>query len=410
MILFKIKNMSNTIDKYTQIYWSPFLTWVFIGVNAIKDSALYVDWPDCVFYKSDLLYKTHDINSKLKDPSVDTKLYFSWVMPNKMVRWYDEKIKKKLTFIEENPKFNLWVVTCMPVTWLLATQYNNIYSDFKKNFIFIPSSTDKFYLDWYNVFLKELAKNMSFDSNKSKLKNHISIIWFLFDRNEGDVIWNIEEIKRILSLIWVEIDCIWLDGNNYEDLKKVEESELLISLPYWKLAAKILSKKLSIDFLETNIPFWLYWTIQFLESIGEKLWLNKNLIKEVISKELYFVKEKTDLLDERIFLNKKYLYAWDQYLEKWLKDICNYIWLNHVKSYHYNWTENLKIENLVDLEIDIIIRNSEFKVPLGNYIYFELWFPSYNTHFLLNSPYMWFRWVLFFIQRLYNELSKDNLH
>jgi hypothetical protein len=39
--------------------------------------AVFVDGPDCIFYKADMLYKTHDLFSKLKDASTDTKLYFS---------------------------------------------------------------------------------------------------------------------------------------------------------------------------------------------------------------------------------------------------------------------------------------------------------------------------------------------
>ena len=396
--------MNDIVKKYSQIYGSPFLVWVMMWVNAIKDAALYVDWPDCIFYKADMIFKTHDIFSKLKEPSIDTKLYFSGVMPNKMVRWYDDKIKKKLSFIDENSKFNLWVVTCMPVTWLLAVQYDNIYSDFKKDFIFVPSFTDKFRLDWYSIFLKELSKKIYLDANKEKQEKHISIIWFLFDRNEWDTFWNIEEIKRILSLLWIFVDCIWLEWENYNDLKKVENSELLVSLPNWELASKILSKRLDVENISVNIPFWLEWTIIFLNVIWEKLWIDSLLIKQVISQELKIIKNKINSLDEKAFLNKNYLYAWDPFLENGIKDIWNYLWMNHIKTYNYTWSSEMNENDFWGINIDLVIWNSEFSN--WTWIYLEFWFPSYNTHFLTNKPYMWFNWFLNFVERLYNEVNR----
>ncbi len=395
------------IEKYSQVYWSPYLVWVFMWVNAIKDIALYVDWPDCVFWKADFIYKTHDLNSKLKGPNINTKLYFSWVMPNKMVREYDDKIKRKLSFIVDNDYFSIWVVTCMPVTWLLATQYNNIYNELKKDFIFIPSFTDKFRLDWYATFLKELAKFIKLDSTKEKIKLNISIIWYLFDRNEWDCISNIEEIKRILGLLWIKVNSVWLSWDNYNDLKSVENSELIVLLPYWKQAWNILSKKLWIDCIETEVPFWLKNTIEFVKKISDKLWIEKTIVDSILRSEVEFSKWKIDLLDEKKFLNKNYIYAWDPFLEDSIKDIGDFLWMNHIKTYSYTWTKQGKIEDFDWKNIDIVIWNSEFNINLQNCTMFEFWFPSYNNHFLIFRPYMGFRGLIYFIESLYNRISYE---
>lgn len=391
------------IEKYSQIYASPFLTWIFMWVNAIEDVALFVDWPDCIFYKADMLYKTHDLFSTLKDSSIDTKLYFSWIMPNKMIRWYDEDIKRKLSFIEKNKKFNLWIITCMPVTWLLANQYENIYSELKKDFIFIPSKTDKFRIDWYSYLLRELAKNIKINEKKEKKKKSISIIGYLFDRNEGDCIWNIEEIKRLLNLLWVEINSIWLDWWKITDLSKVELSSLLISFPYWNEATKILSKRLSVEHIDLDIPFWLKNTIEFIKQIWIKLWINNKIIDELIKKELIYVKQKIDFLDSKKFIWKNYLYAWDQFLESWIIDIWNLLWMEHIKTYSYNWSKKVKESDFNYKKINIIISNSEFEINYGYKL--EFWFPSYNTHFLTSRPYMGFNWLLNFIERIYNIIK-----
>lgn len=410
----KVKTPEEIIEKYSWLYWNPFLTWIFMWVNAIKDAALFVDWPDCVFYKADMLFKTHDIYSELKQASVDTKLYFSWVMPNKMIRWYDDKIKRKLWFIDNNPKFNLWIVTCMPVTGLLATQYDNIYGDFDKDFIFVPSFTDKFWIDWYSIFLRELAKSIKIDEKKDvnkdfEWKNNLSVslIWYLFDRNEWDCLWNIEEIKRILWLLDISIDSIWLDWSNYENLSKVQESELLISLPYWKYASKILNKRLNIDILELDVPFWLQNTINFVKLVWEKLWIESEKIDSIINNEFRRVKEKIDMLDDKRFLNKNYIYAWDPFLDNSIKDIWKMLWMNCIKTYSYTWTQMGTYDDIWDTKVDLIIWNSIFNYWDDGTVKFEFWFPSYNTHFLLNRPYMWFNGLLFFIERLYHQLLKE---
>ncbi len=396
------------VEKYSQVYGSPFLTGVFMWVNAIRDVALYVDWPDCIFYKSDLLYKTHDIFSDLKSINTDTKLYFSWKMPNKMVRAYDDKIKSKLKYIDANKKFNLWVITCMPVTWLLATQYNNIFSDLKKDFIFVPSYTDKFRIDWYSIFLRELAKNMDFNLNKEKKKLNISIIWYLYDRNEWDCIWNIEEIRRILWLIWVKINSIWLDWWKLDDLKNIKESELLVSLPNWLYASKILSKKLWVPYIDLNIPFWLKSTIDFINNIWKKLSIDDSILFKVIQTELKIIKKSTDFIDDRVFSGINYIYWWNPDLKEGIVDIWNYLWMNILKSYSYTWD---KLPNKLDIDsnkLNLLIWNSDFFIDWLDYKKIEFWFPSYNTHYLLNRPYMWFKGFLIFIENLYNELKKEN--
>ncbi|MDD2566146.1 MAG: nitrogenase component 1 [Candidatus Gracilibacteria bacterium] len=397
--------MSDIIEKYSQIYGSPFLTGVMMGVNSIKDAALYVDGPDCVFYKADMIYKTHDINSNLKSPSIDSKLYFSGVMPNKMVRGYDDKIKRKLSFIDENDNFNLGVITCMPVTGLLAIQYDNIYSDFKKDFVFVPSKTDKFRIDGYAALLKEIAKKIYLDK-KEKQKKHISIVGFLYDRNEGDCKGNLEEIKRLLSLIGVTIDSIWLDGGEYSNLKKIENSELIVSFSYGEQAAKILSKRLGIDEIFLDIPFGIDSTIKFLEKIGDKLGIDKEFIQNTIKKELNNIKTQTINLDDKIFLDKNYIYAGDPFLEKGIIDIGNFLGMNHIKTYSYTGTKDVSFDrNLEKEKIDLVIGNSDF-----NYsgLKFEFGFPSYNSHFLTNKSYFGFVGILNFIERLYNEISNPN--
>ena len=401
--------MNNIIKKYSNLYASPYLVGIFMWVNAIKDIALFVDWPDCNFFRADMIYKTHDLFSTLKDSSINTRLYFSWVMPNKMVLWYNDKIKRKIWFIEKNNNFKLWVITNMPVTSLLGIQYDWIIQDFKKQYLIVKSYTDKFRIDGYSFFLREIAKKIDLNINKKKKRYSISIIWYLFDRNEWDTLWNLKEFKRLLTLIWVEINTIWLNWWKFDELKKVEESELLVVLPYGHHAWKVLKRKLNVDILELDIPFGLKNTINFVKQIWEKLWLNSNKVKRIINEEINKIKNKIDLLDNRRFLVKNYIYAWDPFLESWIKDIWELLWMNHIKTYKYTWDNFFRKEDIWNQKIDLVVWNSDFNINNDNVVKIEFWFPSYNTHYLTNRPFMWFEWLLNFIERLYNELWKKGI-
>ncbi len=273
-----------------------------------------------------------------------------------------------------------------------------------KDFIFINSFTDKFRLDWYAIFLRELAKSIKLDKTIKKKKLSVSIVWYLFDRREWDCLGNIEEIKRILWLLWVEVNSFWLDWWNYKDLSKIEDSELIISFPYWKYASKVLSKRLWIDFIELDVPFWIKDTVNFVKEVWEKLWISGEFVSGVISKELSFVKQKVDLLDEKVFLNKNYVYAWDPFLESWIVDIWNFLGMNNIRFYSYTWVNNPIEGDLWGEKLDFIIWNSEFNMDFFEWPKLEFGFPSFDTHFLLNRPYMWFRGLLFFVERLYGEL------
>ena len=78
--------------------------------------------------------------------------------------------------------------------------------------------------------------------------------------------------------------------------------------------------------------------------------------------------------------------------------------MNNIKSYDYTWVNTPKQEDLWNNQLDIIIWNSELNVESFDGPKLEFGFPSFDTHFLLNRPYMWFRWLLFFIERLYDSL------
>jgi nitrogenase molybdenum-iron protein alpha/beta subunit len=204
-----------------------------------------------------------------------------------------------------------------------------------------------------------------------------------------------------MSLIGGKVNSIWLSGWNYDELKNVEKSQLLVVLPYGKYAWKILKKRLGVDTLEIEVPFGLKNTINFVKSVWEKLWIDKNLIDKVLKKEIQTVKEKINMLDEKVFLNKNFIYAWDPNLVSWIEDFSSLLWINLIKTFNYNWGK-VFYDEINEQSIDFVIWNSEFELDEVKKI--EFWFPSYNTHFLTNRAFMGFEGVLNFVERVYNKL------
>jgi hypothetical protein len=416
-----------------------YLNWVLLWINAIKDSYLWVDSPDCFFFKVDHIFWNHDLNSTLKKANWQHR-FNSTISTVDSVIWNNNSLfEDKLEFYANNDFVKVLFVSSMPMAQVIWADYqmiidNAINKTWKKNIYNIPSrSMTSCWLDWYSDFLFSLAKNIDLEwwikDNKK-----VAIVWNLFDRNEWDCIWNIKELKNIFEWLWLEVESIWLDWWEYDDILKIKNAWTIISLPYWRKAAKKIAKRLDVEVLELDIPFWFNWTIDFIKSIWEYFNIDNNIIKKFIDNE-FIVRNDITILKwaiNKTFFNKKISYYWDPYLLNWIIDISEYIWLD-INQLFLHWekkhllnnlntnyeSNNEKIEEslLVDrnLDLDLFIINSSnwsYWIPYwdGQQIYdnkkiMEFWFPSYWYHCFTEQPYYWIRWAINFINRIFNKLN-----
>jgi len=404
-----------------------YLVWVLLWINAIKDSYLWVDSPDCFFFKNDYIQWNHDITSLLRREDWNHKILSTIADADNVVDNRNNKFVSTLKQMSEKDFVKQVFVSSMPMSQVVWTDYDWIIAEVKENInkpIFnIPSrSMTSCWIDWYTDLLFSLAKNIDISWWKVE-KDNVAIVWNLFDRGEWDCIWNIKELRRIIEeWLWLNVVSIWLDWWNFEEILKVKDAWTIISLPYWRKAAKKIAKKLKADLIELDLPFGFDKTWEFIREIATKFWKEK-LAEDFIEKELKQT-NKIDIIKWVIphsFFGKKIAFYWDPYLLNWIIDLSKTLGFSldniflHWEEKHLKNNKNIELEwlnikenfNFIENNIDLFITNSNIDSWWDmNYKKMEFGFPSYDYHVYTFEPYFWYKWTLKFINRMANIMNK----
>lgn len=407
-----------------------YLVWVLLWVNAIKDSYLWMDSPDCFFFKNDFIQWNHDITSKLRQADGNHKI-LSTISDADSVIWNrSNRFVQTLKTMAEKPFVKQIFVSSMPMSQVIWTDYDGIIKQVKselsedKPIFNIPSrSMTDCWLEWYADLLFSLAKNIDITWGNQR-KENVAIIWNLFDRGELDCIANVKELTSIMEALGLNVVSVWLEGSNYEDILKIKDAGTIISLPYWRKAAKKISLRLNAWLLELDLPFGIDSTVRFIRSIW---WYfeRESLAEDFITHNLQIV-NSIDILKWVIphtFFWKKVAFYGDPYLLNGLIDLSKTFWfkLEHI---FIHWEEKHLVNNkqidtfwlnikywlwpsdILD-DIDILIFNSHHQL-WRNSLYrkmMQFWFPSYDYHVYTYEPYFWFTWTLKFLNRMANVIN-----
>jgi len=402
-----------------------YLVWVLLWVNAIKDSYLWVDSPDCFFFKNDFIQWNHDITSMLRKSDWNHKILTTIADSDNVVWNRERKFIQTLKQMAKKDFTKQIFVSSMPMSQIVWTDYDWVISEVKKDIdkpIFnIPSrSMTECWLDWYADLLFSIAKNIDIEWWNQK-KENIAIVWNLFDRGEWDCIANVQELKRIIEALWLNVVSIWLDGWNYEDILKVKDAQTIISLPYWRKAAKKIAKRIWADILELDLPFWLDKTWDFIRTIW-KYFNFEDKAENFIQKELAEF-NKIEIVKWAIphtFIWKKIAFYWDPYLLNGIISLSKTLWFSldnifiHGDEKHFKNNKNIDLENLnIEYWFNWWLNNMDLFITNSNsnswndisYKKMEFWFPSYNYHVYTYEPYFWYKWALIFMNRISNLIN-----
>lgn len=404
-----------------------YLVWVLMWVNAIKDSYLWVDSPDCFFFKNDFMQWNHDITSELRKSDWNHKILATIADSDNVVWDRKSKFVSTLHNMAEKDFVKQVFTSSMPMSQIIWTDYDWVINEVKETIdkpIFnIPSrSMTDCWLDWYSDLLFSLSKNIDIAWAKPE-KENVAIIWNLFDRWEGDCIWNVQELKRIFEAMWLNVVSIWLDWWNYDDIIKVKDAWTIISLPYWRKAAKKIAKRLNADLLELDLPFGLDNTWNFIRKIAEKFW-KQEVAEKFIEKELteYNKVEILKWVIPHTFMNKKVSYYGDPYLLNWIVDFSKTLWFDlekisiHWAEKHFSNNKEISIQSeeceyWYDKswnEVDLFITNSNVNKNddnNDNQAEMQFGFPSYDYHLYTFEPYFGYKWSLIFMNRMWNIIN-----
>ncbi|MBM4386666.1 MAG: hypothetical protein FJ088_02945 [Deltaproteobacteria bacterium] len=255
----------------------PFLSGVYIGVNAVPDSFLIVDGPYCVINKA-FIQTSHDLNCSLISPHGDSRVLFTSQKP--FVEEVNSLALDRTAFIGtifkdvcENSGAGLILTTTFDFHQLINAPVEKITKNFAaesgKPFMYVQSkSLESDWLDGYASFCEAVAGGIPLKKNALK-KKKAAIAGYLMDRHEMDHSANIAELGKIFDAFGVELISVWLNGSRYEELKRIEEASVVFSFPYATKAAGIIAGRTGADLIESALPVGLTGTEEFIKKLGK---------------------------------------------------------------------------------------------------------------------------------------------
>jgi len=357
-----------------------FLTGVYLAVNAIKDSYLVVDGPDCIYKKVELIEKNHDYYSRILEPDGKHRICSSMVNVDSVVHDRTDKLQRLMQKIAADDKSGVVLVTSMPMAALTGYQYDSIARgiDIDKPIIDVSYESTG-YVEGYSIVLERLADSIVIKDERKKGK--IGIVGYLYDRNEGDHDGNIKEIKRLLEKMGLELVSAWLSGSDYCGLERIQEADLIISLPYGREAAKKISSKTGAKVIELGLPFGISntkeWLMRIAEATGRKEKTRKLIEAEIGSLGIM------EWIVPEFFQGRKIGLGIEPHLAEYVKTAFEEL--------------DMEVITLSNGEkTDYTITTSDTKVLGG----IEIGFPSYRDHFFYTAPFFGFRGFLVVLNRL----------
>lgn len=402
---------------------------VYLGINAIKDAYLLVEGPDCTYLKTEFIQGNHDLMANLTSVSGFHRITNTALHPSQMASSREDKICGMLTQIAASDFVSCVFLTSMPMAFITGADYDrlcrSVAAETGTPAIAIPGkSLSHDWLNGYAEVQKAIAKNIPLSPKATGKKPRVGIVGYLFDRNEEDHFGNIRELQRMIEGIGAEISSIWFSGNSFHELARIEASDIIVSLPYGRFAAKHVARKLGVPCLTLDYPFGLTATETWLRTLGRHLGLEDETTR-FLDAELGRIVPKLEWAIPAIFLHKTYGYIGDPVLVHGFKEIAEllggkleFAFITSIPA-NMNKPERLELEEdslvlnpssqmLFPKKVDLIVSNSvphfHIKSP-----FMEFGFPSFFTHCLYDRPFLGINGFVAFVDLLLNHLRRDEI-
>lgn len=251
-----------------------YLVGSLLAVNAVEDAYLWVDAPDCFFFKADFIQGNHDLLSTLRRENGLHKFYQSVADADNVVMDRRPAFEKSLSKMLAAPAVKALFATSMPMAQIIGTDYEGVANPLRERYgkplhVVASRSMSETWLEGYADVLAAVAKDMPAAAPGGRDPKKVAVVGNLFDRHEGDCRANVAEIRRILTAFGFETVSVWLDGGNYADLLKADEAGTVLSLPYGRKAARTLARRTGAALVEADLPFGFSGTERFVAKVAE---------------------------------------------------------------------------------------------------------------------------------------------
>jgi nitrogenase molybdenum-iron protein alpha/beta subunit len=410
---------------------------VYVAINAIRDAYLLVDAPDCAHLKTQYVQGNHDWFSTLTSTTGVHRVANTDLHPYKMVLDRDESVESLLRQMAEFEGSGVVLVTSMPMASITGLDYARLTRKVKgevgKPVVAIPGNgLSGDWLDGYATTLEMLARAVSLEG-KSPKPGNVAVVGYLMDRNEGDHRGNLREMQRLLAELGLDLGSVWLSGGCMADLERVREASAIVSLPYARVAARILGERLGVPVVETGLPLGLGGTERWLRQVAETLGGGASA-DNVVEAELARAAPRVQWVIPYQLLHRSVVFVGDPHLGLALHEMATEVGLRveqHVvlnrKAHAQELLARCGAEMvLVDpkrVELasvlgslaaagrcDLLVGSSGGVSPGASQgATVEIGFPSFFTHVLEDRPFLFARGFVAVVERMVNELRRAEL-
>ena len=422
--------------------WSDRLSLTFsigayVAVNAIRDAYLLVDAPDCAHLKTQYLQGNHDWFSTLTSTGGYHRVANTDLHPWKMVAARDASVEAQLRRLAEYARCGVALVTSLPMATITGLDYDQVARRVAaatgKPAVNLPADgLTGDWLDGYAATLEVLARALPLDPARRRAGS-VAIVGYLMDRNEGDHVANVAELRRLVEALGLRVASIWLSGGTTAELTAAGEASLVVSLPYGRGAARTLAKRLDVPLVETDLPLGLDGTERWLRRVAEAAGADARLA-EVLDAELGRAAPRVEWVIPYHLLHRKMVFVGDPHLGLALSGLADEIGMSVEHYFVLNRKAHAKalVERagaaavtcdpkrdgfnaafqplLAEGRCDLVVTNSTCVSPGPQQVAtLELGFPSFYTHALDDRPFLFARGFLSLVERILNELRRAEL-
>ena len=431
--------MGRSDNDYSLPLCLPFNDGVIVAANAIPDSALVLDSPDCALQKIENLFGNHDWLSDLC--RISKERFFTPALQLPEIAMGDTGgLMESIRQATARTDISLLLLAAASVVSITDRNYSQIISrlELDKRLPVCDLTSGDLHRDWldgYAETLIKLAENLPLpDQNAEKDENSVALVGYFMDRNEGDHTGNLDEIRRLLEALGLKTVSIWLSGKPLADLKQIRRAGSIISLPYGRRAAEILAARCGVRLIRAPLPLGIDGTASFLRIIAAATGRSDRAEMLIRSEESRTLPQLRMVLP-RWFMDKNFVLVTDPYLAAALTDTLEFFGCNaqgifiNAKSGHLerdlaaeygvevfeeptprqakDKIAQLMSESLIDFVIGNTMRVAS---RTGGMAIIEFGFPSHFTHYLTPAPYMGYNGVLGLVERIANRMAHDEQH
>ncbi len=260
------------LPDYSQRVAPGYLIGVYLAVNAVRDMYMLVEGPDCAHMKTQYVQGNHDWLSTLTSVSGFHRVANTALHPDQVSGSREAAVKSALLELANHDAVPGLALTSLPMAFITGADYERLVEEVTEETgtpaVHIPGkSLSGDWLDGYAETLYALANQLDLSGGEPD-PGKVAIVGNLHHRNEGDCRGNLEELRRLVEGLGLELCSVWLGGQDFASLSRVKEAGTIISLPYGRRAARKVARRTGAKLITTDLPLGLPATEAWVKQVA----------------------------------------------------------------------------------------------------------------------------------------------